>query len=128
MEIKDFCTGIQHVGLPTNNLEKTVSFYQSLGFVVAYRTNNKGEEVAFLQLHNLIIETYQNHQAEMKSGAIDHIAIDVKHIDQLFTTLIESDYRSLHTEVQYLPFWSRGVKFFTILGPNEEKIEFCEML
>ena len=63
MEIKDFCTGVQHIGLPTNDLAKTISFYQSLGFTTAYRTNNQGEEVAFLQLHNLVIETYQNRQA-----------------------------------------------------------------
>ena len=23
-----------------------------------------------------------------------------------------------------LPFWERGVKYFTILGPNHEKLEF----
>ena len=128
MKIKDFCTGIQHIGLPTNDIEKTMSFYQSLGFEVAYRTNNQGEEVAFLQLHNLVIETYQNHQAEMKSGAIDHIAIDVKHIDEFFTKIMAGGYHSLHDQVQGLPFWEQGVKFFTIVGPNEEKIEFCERL
>ena len=26
------------------------------------------------------------------------------------------------------PFWGEGVKFFTIQGPDGEKIEFCERL
>ncbi|MDD3243533.1 MAG: VOC family protein, partial [Eubacteriales bacterium] len=31
-------------------------------------------------------------------------------------------------EVKGLPFWANGVRFFTILGPNAEKIEFSQML
>lgn len=78
MKIKDFTTGVQHIGIPTNDINKTIEFYHALGFETALRTVNGTEEVAFLQLHNLIIETYQNHQAKMEYGAIDHIAIDVK--------------------------------------------------
>ena len=84
MKIKDFTTGVQHIGIPTNDINKTIEFYHALGFEIALRTVNGTEEVAFLQLHNLIIETYQNHQAKMEYGAIDHIAIDVKNIDDLF--------------------------------------------
>ena len=78
MKIKDFTTGVQHIGIPTNDINKTIEFYHALGFETALRTVNGTEEVAFLQLHNLIIETYQNHQAKMEYGAIDHIAIDKK--------------------------------------------------
>ena len=80
MKIKDFTTGVQHIGIPTNDINKTIEFYHALGFETALRTVNGTEEVAFLQLHNLIIETYQNHQAKMEYGAIDHIAIDVKNL------------------------------------------------
>lgn len=144
MNIKDFTTGVQHIGLPTNDIKKTIEFYQTLGFEIAYRTINGPEEVAFLQLHNLIIETYQNHQAKMEYGAIDHIAIDVKDIENLFKVVnaeaekaqekakAESNtsplFRMLDTQVNGLPFWEKGVKFFTIEGPNKEKIEFCEKL
>lgn len=84
MDVKDFCTGIQHIGVPTNNIEETIGFYKQLGFQVALQTKNGDEKVAFLQLHNLVIETYENHSAVMQAGAIDHIAIDVKEIDSLF--------------------------------------------
>ena len=143
MEIKDFTIGVQHIGIPTNDIKKTIEFFQLLGFDIAFRTINGPEEVAFLQLHNLVIETYQNHQAKMEYGAIDHIAIDVKNIDALFEEVkakaIEAEkvatekqatslFRMLDTLVNGLPFWEKGVKFFTIEGPNKEKIEFCERL
>ena len=80
----------------------------------------------------------------MEYGAIDHIAIDVKDIEALYkevkaiadkeeekaTSEKQSSplFRMLDTQVNGLPFWEKGVKFFTIEGPNKEKIEFCERL
>lgn len=129
MDIKDFTTGVQHIGIPTDDIEKTIEFYHALGFETALRTINGTEEVAFLQLHNLTIETYQNRQAKMEYGAIDHIAIDVKDIENLFNVVKEAGtFKMLDRQVNSLPFWKNGVKFFTIEGPNREKIEFCEKL
>lgn len=128
MEVKDFCTGVQHIGIPTNNLDETIRFYEQLGFNVALKTQNGEEAVAFLQLHNLVIETYENRSAVLQAGAIDHIAIDVKKIDALFETVKAKGFHLLDNQVNALPFWENGVRFFTILGPNKEKIEFCERL
>lgn len=85
------------------------------------------EKVAFLQLGNLVIETYENPAAALRNGAIDHIALDVKNIDEIFEEVRAAGYRMMNDTVQSLPFWEHG-KFFTIAGPNEEKIEFCEKL
>lgn len=128
MEIKDFCTGIQHIGIPTNDMEATLRFYEQLGFQVALKTQDKDVTVAFLQMHNLVIEAYENKSATMMPGAIDHIALDVKDIDSLFALVKSKDFQMLDEQVNGLPFWENGVKFFTILGPNKEKIEFCEKL
>ena len=78
--------GIQHVGIPTNDIETTVEFYRRLGFEVALQTVNAeaNEKVAFLKLNNLVIETYENKAAKMESGAIDHVAIDVKDIEKVY--------------------------------------------
>lgn len=86
MDATKYMKGIQHIGIPTNDLEKTIAFYQRLGFIIAHQTINEkaNERVAFLQFGNLIIETYENHIATLRSGAIDHLAIDVKEIDQLY--------------------------------------------
>lgn len=126
MNLSNYATGIQHIGIPTNEIVETVSFYKSLGFTLAFSANNQGEEVRFLQFGNLMIETYQNGKAILSSGAIDHIAIDVTNIDELFEEIKTAGYTMLDQQVNSLPFWERGVRFFTILGPNKEKIEFCQ--
>lgn len=128
MEIKDFCTGVQHVGIPTNDIEKTKAFFETLGFSVVYFTVNNGVKVAFLCLGNLMIETWQSGQATMAYGSIDHIAINVKKIDKLFEVMKKKGFEILEGHVCSLPYWEQGVKFFTIEGPNKEKIEFCEKL
>lgn len=130
MEIPTLFTGIQHLGIPTNDIEQTILFYESLGFAVIFRTVNEAsdEQVAFLCLGNLIIETYQNGNAVGKAGAIDHVALDVTDIDAAYNSIKLSGYTMLDQEVQFLPFWKHGVKFFTILGPNGEKIEFSQKL
>ena len=49
MENKYGIVGVAHVGLPTNDLQKTVEFYKSLGFEVIMQSYNEkaGEKVAF---------------------------------------------------------------------------------
>ena len=34
----------------------------------------------------------------------------------------------LDSEINSLPFFEKGVRFFTILGPNAEKIEFNQII
>ena len=128
--MKTKITGIQHVGIPTNDIGKSMQFYRSLGFEPVWQTvnPNNGEAVAFLQLGNLVMEIYENRQVAGKSGAIDHIALNVAGVDLLFENMKGTGHKMLDEKVQYLPFWEHGVKFFTILGPNEEKIEICEKL
>ena len=33
MEWADNFTGLQHIGIPTNDMDKTVEFYKKIGFV-----------------------------------------------------------------------------------------------
>ena len=35
-EFQKLCKGLQHVGIPTADLQKTLAFYESLGFEKAY--------------------------------------------------------------------------------------------
>ena len=66
-----------------------MAFYEGLGFSVALRTVNEaaGEQVAFLQLKELMIEAYQTGRAAGRAGAVDHIALDVADVDTLFVLL-----------------------------------------
>lgn len=123
-------TGLQHIGLPTNDMKKTVDFYKALGFQVALQTVNQaaGEKVTFLRLGNLTIESYENKQAAQIDGAWDHVALNVTDIEAAFQAVKEKGFQMLDTEIQFLPFWENGVRFFTILGPNKEKVEFSQYL
>lgn len=129
-KLGDFALGLQHVGLPTNDLKATIAFYESLGFETVYQVKNEaaGEDVAFLRLKNLTIEAYENGQAAMKSGAIDHIAIDVSDVEAAYRLAQEQGYRIVSNGVEFLPFWQNGVKFFILLGPNQERVEFNQYL
>lgn len=86
MSFPQVLTGVAHIGIPTNDLDKTIVFYKKLGFVSALETVNKaaGERVAFLQLGDLMIETYENHRAAEKAGAIDHVALATTDIEAAF--------------------------------------------
>lgn len=129
-KLGDFALGLQHVGLPTNDLKATIAFYESLGFETVYQVRNEaaGEDVAFLRLKNLTIEAYENGQAAMKSGAIDHIAIDVSDVEAAYRLAQEQGYQIVSNGVEFLPFWQKGVKFFILLGPNQERVEFNQYL
>ncbi|MDD7436621.1 MAG: VOC family protein [Lachnospiraceae bacterium] len=130
MNLREQLNGVQHIGIPTNDIENTIEFYQKLGFEIAFRTVNEeaNEKVVFLKLHTLVIETYENKAAVMQSGAIDHIAIDVKDIEKVYAMINQAGLNSTQDTVHFLPFWENGVKFFTIEGPNKEKVEFSQYL
>lgn len=130
MELKKLMNGIQHIGIPTNDIEATISFYEKLGFEVALRTVNEeaDEKVAFLKLNTLVIETYENKAVKMEAGAIDHVAIDVTDVQKVYELIEEAGLNTTQDEIHFLPFWENGVKFFTIEGPNKEKVEFSQYL
>ena len=128
-----FTTGLQHIGIPTNDMEATMDFYKRLGFCTAFETVLKEENagacrVCFFKLGSLCIEAYENHQAAMKSGAIAHISLDTSDVGAAFKSANDGGFKLLDSAVQQLPFWKNGVKFFNIEGPNKEVIEFCQIL
>ena len=121
---KENVTGIQHLGLPTEDIKKTVDFYHSLGFETIW-TNG---EVAFMQLGTLVIETYQVDASAKVNGAIEHVALNVKDVEAAWRDAQACGYETEDTEISFLPFFEKGVRFFTIIGPNREKVEFNQFL
>ena len=126
--MKDYATGIQHVGIPTKDMDATKKFYEDLGFEAAFETVNDEARVCFLKMHNLVMEVYESEDAAGKIGAIEHVAIDVTDIEQVYKEICDKNMNTLQDEIHFLPFWENGVRFFTIKGPNEEKIEFSQFL
>ena len=130
MRITDYTTGLQHIGIPTKDLAESLIFYTELGFDVIHRNEDpaNGAEVNFLKLGNLVLEVYESSDAHMAYGAIEHFAIDVNDIDKTYEFICSRGLNTLEDEIHFLPFWENGVKYFTIEGPNKEKVEFSQRL
>lgn len=54
MNIARYATGLQHVGIPTKDIEGSIRFYTRLGFEDIYQTQNGASRVAFLKLKERI--------------------------------------------------------------------------
>lgn len=126
-EMKEYLNGLQHIGIPCRDIEETIGFYEKLGMEVAYRTENDGLKVCFLQQGTMVIETYEEPIVNV-TGAINHICFDVTDIEKAFECAKEMQVTFCDEEIQFLPFWDNGVRYFTILGPNGERVEFCQKL
>lgn len=129
VDVNAFSGGVQHIGVPTADVQGTVDFYKTLGFEEAMRRTVTGDrDFAFMKLGNLLIEVIPTDEPAMANGAVDHMCLDVKQIDSLYQQLKDAGYTMLSDSVSQIDFWDNGAKYFFIQGPNNEKIEFCEIL
>lgn len=126
--MKELLTGIQHVGIPTENMKASKEFYEKLGFEIAFETVNEGAAVVFMKLENLVMEIYEVEKSAKLYGAIEHVAINVTDIRKVYEKVCAMHLNTLEDTIHFLPFWENGVEFFTIEGPNAEKIEFSQYL
>lgn len=134
MYLKGNIKGLQHLGIPVSSLEKSKEFYKSLGFIEIMSTEIENEggriKVAFMEISGLTIELYQfdgDKLLEIKArgdGHIDHVALDVEDIDAAYSTLKDAGFNIIDDAPKFLPFFEHGVQFFTITGPDGEKVEF----
>ncbi|HBE55066.1 MAG TPA: glyoxalase/bleomycin resistance/extradiol dioxygenase family protein [Prevotellaceae bacterium] len=129
VDVNAFSGGIQHIGVPTTDVQGTVDFYKTLGFQEAMRRTVTGDrDFAFMKLGNLLVEVIPTDEPALANGAVDHMCLDVKQIDSLYNELKQAGYTMLSDSVNQIDFWQNGAKYFFIQGPNKEKIEFCEIL
>lgn len=128
MTISNYFTGLQHIGMPTQDLEKTIKFYQSLGFTAAGLFHNDDSRCAFMKFGNLVIETWEG-DSTGHSGAINHFSLNTTDIDKAFEIIKAGKFELIDSNIQSIKtFWDNGIRYFNILGPNKEIIEFCQIL
>ena len=130
MKVSEFASGLQHIGIPSKDLDETILFFTEIGFDIAHTNKdpNNGARVVFMNLGNLMIEAYESDEAAMKIGAIEHIAIDVTDIEAVYDVINKHGLNNTKDEIHFLPYWENGVRFFTIEGPDKEKVEFSQKL
>ena len=129
---------LQHIGIPILNIETSQAFYERLGFKVAmqstFRHQGAQGKVTMMQLKDIIIELYQMPEPELSSikqrtaGHIDHIAFDVDDIEETFALLKKEGFAVVEETPVFLNFWQKGCRYFYILGPDGERLEFCQIL
>ena len=95
MEIGKHIIGLQHIGIPTDDLKTTMAFFESLGFETMLRTQTPREQVAFMKLQHVMLEIYENGQAVHHPGAIEHIALSVDDIEANMFSAILAKRRAL---------------------------------
>ena len=84
--------------------------------------------MAFLQIKNYCIETFENGQAAMSDGAYQHVALDVEDIESMYQKICNEKYTIITDGIEELPFWENGVKFFMIKGQMRKNRVLSETL
>ena len=128
MKLDNILTGVQHIGIPTADMAATEKFYLSLGFEKVFETMLGEQKVRFFSKNNVCFECYDSAEAAMKYGAVDHVSLNVTDVEEAFRQAQEGGYKVVSDGIEQLPFFANGVRFFTIEGPNKEKIEFNQYL
>ena len=126
MEVKGIFLGLQHIGVPTRDVKKTVEFYSQFGFETDWA--DASGSPTFLKCGTCVIETYHMDEVAQCNGGVDHIAIDVSDIEKALEYTRSLGYEPLEGKICDLSVYANGVRYFTILGPNHEKVEFNQKL
>ena len=130
---------LQHVGIPVTDIVISEKFYNRFGFVKVMQspfTHDGGTGICvMMQRDEILIELYQMPAKQLEeiklrgNGRIDHIAFDVDDIDAVFKTLkADSAIHILEDSPVFLPFWKNGCKYFNIAGPDNELLEFNQLI
>jgi lactoylglutathione lyase len=130
---------LQHIGIPVTNLKASEAFYAQLGFRNVMSSTfeisgEKGGMVSMLQNGTVLLELYQmppTHLAgigQRTDGHVDHFAFDVDDIDATFQMLKNAGFTVVEDQPVFLNFWTKGCKYFNILGPDGERVEFNQIL
>jgi lactoylglutathione lyase len=129
---------LQHIGIPVTDIALSEAFYTRLGFHKVMQKHfdmdgNTGTCIMMKQ-GTVLIELYQLPEHKLKGiqdrvdGHLDHIAFDVEDIESTFKSLKEAQFHIIEEEPVFLPFWEKGCRYFNILGPNGERLEFNQIL
>ena len=120
-----------HIGLGTSDIEATVNWYiDVLGFkLIGEFKSPAGEPIKFVQSGDIIYEIFQPIGGVAAPGKIDHFCFSSDDIEADYQYCVEQGYTFEEEGIQSLPtVWERGVKYFKIMSPSGEPVEFCQIL
>lgn len=118
-----YVDGYAHIGVPTEDMNKTTEFYTGLGFTE--RWVSPDATVKFFRHGIVEVESYIKDSTAKHYGSTDHIALNCTDITSCVNSIREKGYKIAEGPT-YLPFLAHGVIYIMIDGPNVEKIEFMQ--
>ncbi|WLD92535.1 VOC family protein [Alkalihalobacillus sp. AL-G] len=111
---------LHHLGIETNSLERSISFYKQFGFKVESKLELMGETIVFLQLEEFRLELVQADSLIDQATSI-HFALEVKDVDEVLSNW--RDHLIIHEGPYNL---ENGWKTVFITGPSGEGIELLQ--
>ena len=124
-----------YLRMPVSDLRVTTAFYEEFGFERLFylqeEINGALCDVQCLKLGRWVVKLYQPdgwNRDKTRDSHHDHMALDVKNIDQAFASAKALRLELLNDSIQFLPFWQYGVRFFTLRAPDGQKVELSQML
>ena len=120
-----------HIGLGVSDIEAAVRWYMDvLGFeLIGSFETPAGEPVRFLKGGGVVYEIFQPAGGVAAPGRIDHFCFESTDIEADYAYCLQQGYVFEAEGIQSIPtFWERGVRYFKIMSPTGEPVEFCQIL
>jgi len=120
-----------HIGLATNDIEATVKWYiDVLGYeLIGSFDSPKGEPIRFLRSGEIVYEIFQPIGGADAPGKLDHFSFSSEDIEADYRYCLEQGYTFEEEGIQELPtVWEKGARYFKIMSPSGEPVEFCQIL
>ena len=123
---------LDHLGLASFDVEAAKNFYVSVlgGTVIGtFYCEGDPNPVYFVKVGETIYEMYQEALAPDAKGKIDHVAYVSEDIEADYKFCVEQGYTITTDGIEALPtFWKNGCRYFKILSPTGEQVEFSQVL
>ena len=108
-------------------------YQEVLGFHLKGKfPDNDGKTVYFVanKDDSVVYEIYEGCDLpEGAIGKIDHISYPSDDIEKDYQFCVEKGYTICTDGIEALPsFWENGIRYFKILSPTKEEVEFCQRL
>ena len=138
MLLQDNLEGLQHLAIFVTDLNRSCKFYAQFGFTEKLRAQVPEDpepvKVCFMELNGLMLEIVElggaqrSEVASRADGHLDHVALNVKDVHKAYAELTAKGFKALEDNPpEHLNFSENGTEYFTICGPDGEKIEFSQI-
>ena len=125
---------LDHIGVACTDVEANVKWYcDVLGFKVTGRFQPEGKPhpTYFIQdVHGIVYEMYQPVNFDpVFAGKVDHVAYVSDDIEADYKFACDAGYKICTQGIEDIPGrWGNGVRYFKILSPTGEQVEFSQTL